>query len=181
MRRIHIPLLLGLACMVAVVGCGRSPSPPPVSPAPPVAAADAPTRADRLRAGLAGLRSVQGRRQWPGRESAYQAYFEGRTLRYLAETVTECSGEFRNHYYFESGGLFYYTGEQAAAADSGATGPAPHVPVVVEWRGTEVARAVRIEHYGEVPLTPAETGAIRRRAAELLSAAQDEQTATGVP
>jgi len=177
MRRLLIPLLLGLA---GFAGCGRS---PPTPPSPPAAAtaADAHARAQQLRAGLPGMKSVHGRRQWPGRASAYQAYFEGRTLRYLEETATDAGGQFQNHYYFEATGLFYYTGEQAAAADSGAMGPAPRVPVIVEWRGAEVVRAVRIEHYGEVPLAAAELAAIRRRAAELASAASDELTATGAP
>lgn len=178
MRRFLATLLLGAVC---VGGCGRQPVPVPAT-APSPARATAEARAERLRAAVADRVPVTGHRQWPGTTSAYRAYFEGSALRYLEETVTEANrGPFQNHYYFDADGLFYYRGEQVAAEGSGAIGPAPRVPVIVEWHGAQVPRAVRIEHYGEDRLPPADVAAIRRRGAELASAAQDEYSARKIP
>ncbi len=139
------------------------------------------TRAAAIRAAAARLPSVTGHRDGPAGEAAWRAFFDGAELALLEESVADPPRPpLENRYYFEHGALFYVEGEQAAEPGSGAEGVAPRVPVVAEFRGVRATRAVRIEHYGPVPLAPDRVQAIQRRAAELASAARDERSAQKV-
>ncbi len=164
-------LILGLA--LAVAGSAGAATEPPASRAAERAASPAAARADAIRAAAARLPSVKGRRHDPAGDTTWRASFDGDELMMVEESVPDRPRPpLRNRYYFEHGVLFYFSGEQAAAAASGAPGPVPRVPVVAEFQGARAVSAVRIEHYGEVTLEPARIAAIQRLAAELANAAR---------
>jgi hypothetical protein len=159
----------------ALAGCGGR-----VPPAAPVAA-DGTARAAALRAAAPGLTALHGRWDEDGSRSEYTAYFSAGRLGYLDERqrIAASPGSLRNEYFFDGGTLFYFSGEQPAADGYGG-GPqalAATVPSLAEFRGAQVLRAVRKEHFGEVPLTPAAIDAIRRHAAALAGAAANERAA----
>jgi hypothetical protein len=167
--------VLILICISATLaGCGRQK--PPVSPL----AADASARAAALRAAAPGLVALHGRWDEPGSRSEYTAYFSAGRIGYLDERQRVApSGSLHNEYFFDDGALFYFSGELPATAGFGG-GPDAVGPVVAslaEFRGAQVLRAVRIEHFGEVPLDAATIGAIRRHAAALAGAAANERAA----
>lgn len=172
--------LLILVPALVFAGCGERP-PAGGAPASPAAAATASARADAIRAAAAGLPSVAGHRDGPGGDAAWRAFFAGDELRLLEESVVDPPGPpLENRYYFEHGALFFYAGQQAAEPGSGAEGASARVPVQAEFQGARATRAVRIEHYGPVPLAPERVATIARRAAELASAARDERNAQQV-
>jgi hypothetical protein len=164
---------------LAAAGCGPK-APAPAAPAPPPAAPPtAAARAAAIRARSATLASVTGHRDTEGLDATWRGYFDGNALLLLEESRADRPRPPLQHrYFYERGTLFYYLGEQPAEAQSGATGPAPRAALRAEFDGLRAVAAVRIEHYGEVRLTPAEIGAIQRRAAELASAAANEHAAT---
>jgi hypothetical protein len=158
-----------------LAGCGgRQP------PAAPVAA-DGNARAAALRAAAPGLTALHGRWDERGSNSEYTAYFSAGRLGYLDERqrLAASPSSLHNEYFFDDGTLFYFSGELPAAAGYGG-GPdalATTVPGLAEFRGAQVLRAVRNEHFGEVPLTPEAIDAIRRHAAALAGAAANERAA----
>jgi hypothetical protein len=163
--------------LLLLAGCGQRHSAP--APAGATASASpkatAETRAQHLLAECATVRRVVGSRDIGGEAIRWRACFRGDELQLLEERAssgTEHSRESR--YYFDGGALFYFAGERAAVPAGGATGPESIAPVIIEFRGAQVIRAVRLEHYGEVRLAPDEPAQIRRRAAELVSAARDQ-------
>jgi hypothetical protein len=168
-------MILGLALAAGVAGAATE---PPASRAAEHAASTAAARADAIRAAARRLPSVKGRRHDPAGDTSWRASFDGDELAMIEESVPDGPRPaLRNRYFFEHGVLFYFSGEQAAATASGAQGPAPRVPVVAEFQGARAVSAVRIEHYGEVPLEPARVAAIRELAAELANAARGARTA----
>lgn len=178
-----------MLAMLGLVACGgRAPpaSAPaaPGAPAPGAATAPAATRAAAIEAAAAADETVRGHWERGAERSTYAAYFEHGQLRYLDETVAVPGAPARhNRYYYENGVLFYLAGEVRAATVVGG-GPgavAPSVPVHLEFHGTKTLAAVRVEHYGEVKLAPAEVEALRRQAAELASAATAEEHAPKAP
>jgi hypothetical protein len=178
-----------MLALLAVVACGgRAPpaSAPegPAAPAPSAATAPAAARAAAIEAATAGYEIVRGRWERGAERSTYAAYFENGQLRYLDETVAAPGAPPRhNRDYYENGVLFYIAGEVRAASTVGG-GPGavgPSVPVRAEFHGTKTLAAVRVEHYGEVKLAPAEVEALRRQAAELASAATAEEHAPKAP
>jgi hypothetical protein len=146
------------------------------------AAASAPAseRADVIRTSAAQWPKVEGRWTRGDSDSRYVAYFDGGELRYLEENLSMGDyGSRQNRYFYEGGALFYYAGEKSSDVP-GSTGPGglpPVVPVVAEFRGPEVVRGVAREHFGEKKLDPAIVEGIRRHAAVLAGAAQDEWSA----
>ena len=169
-------LILGFALLIA--SCSRSPPPAPAARAPDVRAE---ARAAAIRADASRLPSVAGHRDGPAGDAAWRAYFDGTELALLEESIADPPRPpLETRYYFEKGALFFVEGQQAAERGSGAEGVAPRVPLVAEFRGAQATRAVRIEHYGPVPLAPDRVQAIQRRAAELASAARDERSAAKV-
>jgi hypothetical protein len=148
----------------------------------PAAAPSAPgaERADVIRASAAQWPKVEGRWTRGDADSRYVAYFDGGELRYLEENMSMGDyGSRQNRYYYEGGALFYYAGEKSSDVP-GSTGPGglpPVVPVVAEFRGPDVVRGVAREHFGEKKLEPAIVDGIRRHAATLAGAAQDEWSA----
>jgi len=182
---VHRTSLLVLTVVLVLAGCGRAPpGRAPAAPTPAGALASAPAadaRAAAIRAAAPGLASLAGRRDAPGLDASWRAYFAGEELRLIEESVADPPRPpLENRYYFEHGALFFFTGEQPAEAGGGAGGAAPRAALLAEFRGAEAARAVRIEHYGAVRLAPERVVAIARRAAELASAARDERSATRV-
>ena len=177
MRRVAVGVLM----FVAIAGCGEQrPPPPPPAPPPSAAVPDGSARAERIRASTPGLVSVEGRNDRPGAVALWHGWFDGPELKLIEERPAGRDAAHPNRYYFEHDRLFYYDGEQQAAADSGATSPAPRATVLAEFGGRQVLRAVRIEHYGAIRLLPGESTAIWTRAAELASAAHDLHAATAV-
>lgn len=177
MRR--LPAFFLIQATLLATACERAPAPATVpEPAPPtpqrVAAPGAEARAAALRAAAGRYRMLRGRRDHDDYAWEYTAYFEGGQLRYLEAERPAGGASARDGYYFEDGALFYFSGLRPV---SGAGGPAPWVPVRAEFRGALTLSAVRIEHYGEVPLAPAAVAAIRRAAAVLAAAARDEWNA----
>ncbi|MBS0376030.1 MAG: hypothetical protein JSR73_15730 [Proteobacteria bacterium] len=169
-----LPMLLLGALLAA--GCGQRP------PAPPAAAPPAPlpasARADAIRAAASGQPAVEGRRDRADGAATWRAVFAGDAPALVEESVAVPGGApYVNRYYYEQGALFYYAGEQAAEAGSGAAGPFARVAVQAEFDGARARRAVRLEHYGPVPLPPALAQAIAARGAELAAAARDEHSA----
>ncbi len=147
------------------------------SGAAPLPAAE---RAERIRASAAQWPKVEGRWTRGDADSRYVAHFEAGELRYLEENLSMGDyGTRLNRYFYEGGALFYYAGEKSSDVP-GSTGPnglPTVVPVVAEFRGPEVVRAVGREHFGEKKLDPAIVEGIRRHAAVLAGAAQDEWSA----
>jgi hypothetical protein len=137
-------------------------------------------RADRITAAAAQWPKVEGRWTRGDTDSRYTAYFDGERLRYLDERMGMGDyGSRRHRYWFDDGALFYYEGEKSSDVPGG-TKPGmlpPVVPVVAEFRGGEVVRAVAREHYGEKKLDDATVAGIRNHAAALAGAAQDEWSA----
>lgn len=144
------------------------------------ASAPAADRADSIRASAAQWPKVEGRWTRGDTDSRYVAYFDGGELRYLEENMSMGDyGSRQNRYFYEDGALFYYVGEKSSDVP-GSTGPGglpPVVPVVAEFRGPEVVRAVAREHFGEKKLDAALVEGIRRHGAVLAGAAQDEWSA----
>ena len=174
MHRKTLPIL----CFVLLLaGCSR---PPPAA----VAAAspqEASARAAAIEAAASRLTSVVGHRDGPGGDATWRAFFDGSELTLLEESVADAPRPpLENRYYFDKGALFYFAGQQAAEPGGGAEGVAPRIPVVAEFRGLQATRAVRIEHYGPVPLAAERAQGIARRAAELAAAARDERSAQRV-
>jgi hypothetical protein len=178
---VHRILRLILICALPLAACGQRP-PPAAAPLPKVAApVAASARAAALAAAAAGLPSVAGHRDGPDGTAAWRAFFAGDELTLLEESVADPPRPpLERRYYFEHGALFYFAGQQAAEPGSGADGAAARVPVQAEFRGPQATRAVRLEHYGAVPLAPERVAAIAARAAELASAARDERSARKV-
>src|SRR5260221_13515846 len=168
-------LLIRLAAAV-IAACGGK-SAPAVGAAPAAGAApSAAARAATLRAAAMQLKPVHGRRDDGGGPADYTGYFEGEQLRYLEEVLVLAGALLHNRYFFEDGALFYVSGERAAGASvgGGPTALAPNVELRAEFQGARTLAAVRLEHYGEVPLAASEVAAIRSRAALLAAAATDE-------
>ena len=144
------------------------------------AAAPAAERAAQIRASAAQWPKVEGRWTRGDTDSRYVAYFDGGELRYLEENMSMGDyGSRQNRYFYEGGALFYYAGEKSSDVP-GSTGPGglpPVVPVVAEFRGPEVVRAVAREHFGEKKLDATIVEGIRRHGAVLAGAAQDEWSA----
>jgi hypothetical protein len=167
-------VLILICTWATLAACGRQK--PPVLPV----AAGGSARAAALRAAAPGLTALHGRWDEPGSRSEYTAYFSAGRLGYLDERQRLApSGSLHNEYFFDGGALFYFAGELPATAGFGG-GPDAVGPVVAslaEFRGAQVLRAVRIEHFGEVPLDAATIGAIRRHAAALAGAAATERAA----
>ena len=165
---------------LALGACGgRGPAAPSTQAAP---AAGAAARAQALEAAAPALEKLDGRWQRGEEPSSWVAYFERGQLRFLDERVAPPRGApRRNRYYFENGRLFYYAGESPASEGLGGGGDAraPTVPVTAEYSGQRALAAVRIEHYGPVPLAPAEAAAILRQAGELASIATSARGASG--
>jgi hypothetical protein len=161
-------------------GCdGRQAAAPPGAPAPPPAAE---ARAAALEAAAPALEKLDGHWQRGEEPSTFAAYFERGQLRFLDERVAPPrAAPRRNRYYFENGRLFYFAGEVPAAATvgGGADARAALVPVSAEFSGQRALSAVRIEHYGPVPLTLPESAAILRQAGELASVASSAHQALG--
>jgi hypothetical protein len=136
-------------------------------------------RARAIRDAAAAWPKVEGRWTRGAADSRYVAYFDGGELRYLVEDATlGDGGTRRQQYWFDAGELWYYVGEKPSAY--GGTGPGalpPSVPIVAEFRGAEVVRAVSREHYGEKKLDDEAVRGIRAQAAALAGAAQDEWSA----
>ena len=175
------PTRLSILCFALLIaGCSRAPpAGAPGAPAPAQARAE--TRAREIRDAATRLPSVDGHRDGPAGDAAWRAFFDDSGLVLLEESVADPPRPpLENRYYFRDGALFYVEGQQAAERGSGAEGVAPRVPVVAEFHGVQATRAVRIEHYGPVPLAPERVQAIARRAAELASAARDERSARKV-
>jgi hypothetical protein len=171
---------LGLLLLTALGACGGGGPATPATPAaaPPGAAA----RAQALEAAAATLEKLDGRWQRGAEPSSWAAYFERGQLRFLDERVTPPGGAVRrNRYYFDNGQLFYFAGEAPASATvgGGADARAPTVPVQAEFSGQRALAAVRIEHYGAVPLTAAEAAAILAQARELASIVTSAHGARG--
>jgi len=166
---------------LAAVGCGRQPPAPAAAPAAPPAASNAAARAAAIRGRSTTLLSVTGHRDTLGIDATWRGYFDGNELVLLEERRADPPRPpLENRYFYEHGTLFYFLGEQPAERAGGAAGPAPRAPLRAEFDGLRAVAAVRIEHYGEVRLTPAEIATIQKRAAELASAARDEQSALKV-
>ena len=147
-----------------------------------VAAAPAAARAAALVAASAGWPKVTGHWLRGDTDSRFTAWFEHGELRYLDElAVRRAAAPLHGRYYYERGALFYYSGEAPAGAQvgGGATAMAETVPVLAEFDGAQPRRAVRIEHYGEVPLAAAAVTALERQAAILAGVARDEWSAAG--
>lgn len=144
-----------------------------------IATPDGEARARAAREAAANWPKVDGR--WTQRDvdSKFVAHFDGGQLRYLVEEpASPEAGGGRNEYWFDAGELYYYAGEKPSAY--GGTGPGAlpqRVPVVAEFRGAEVVRAISREHYGEKKLDDDTVAALRRHAAALAGAAQDEWSA----
>jgi hypothetical protein len=184
-------LLVGIAlATVALAGCERGTAPetaaPPgeapaaATPAPAAASVSAEDRAASIRDSAAQWPKVEGRWTRGDSDSRYVAYFDGGELRYLEEDLSMGDyGSRRNRYFYEDGALFYYAGEKSSdvPGSSGPGGLPPVVPVVAEFRGPEVVRAVAREHFGEKKLDDAIVAGIRGHAATLAGAAQDEWSA----
>lgn len=150
--------------------------------APAAKATTTPTgeaRARAVRDAAAGWPKVEGRWTRGDADSRYVAYFDGGQLRYLVEDLSLGErGTRRQEYWFDAGELWYYAGEKPSAY--GGTGPGalpPSVPIVAEFRGAEVVRAISREHYGEKKLDDDALRDIRAHAAALAGAAQDEWSA----
>jgi hypothetical protein len=145
----------------------------------PANAPDGEARARAARDAASGWPKVEGRWTRGDTDSRYVAHFDGGQLRYLLEEMSLGDrGSRRNEYWFNGGELYYYVGEKPSAY--GGTGPGalpPTVPVVAEFRGAEVVRAISREHYGEKKLDDEALAGIRRHAAALAGAAQDEWSA----
>lgn len=185
---------------VALQGCGRSADAPAASAAPSAATAPAATtatgapgaapateapasaekRAEAIREASAQWPKVAGRWTRGDTDSKYVAWFDGDRLAYLEEDMNQGDyGRKQQRYWFDDGALFYYTGEGPSALPGG-TAPGslpPNVPVVAEFRGAQVVRAVSREHFGEQKLDPMLVEGIQRHAAALAGAAQDEWSA----
>lgn len=151
------------------------------APAAAPAAPSGETRAREIRAASAQWPKVEGRWTHGDTDSRYVAYFDGGRLRYLEEEMNAgaAGGRRANRYWFDDGALFYYDGEKPSSVPGG-DGPGmlpPNVAVVAEFRGADVVRAVAREHYGEKKLDDATIAGIRRHAAALAGAAQDEWSA----
>ena len=168
MNRAPLVLLL----LAAVAGCSQRPA---ASEVPPRAATPA-ARIEAIRA--ARLPSVSGHRDGPGGAATWRAFFADGELALLEEEIADPPRRpLHNEYYFEHGALAYFRGEQPATPGSGAVAPDARAPVVIEFQGRRATSAVRIEHYGPVPLEPERLAAIEQRAAELAGAAQAEHNA----
>lgn len=171
------------AADVAAAGApATSPATAGAAAATASAAAEVPAaeRAEIVRASAAQWPKVEGRWTRGDTDSRYVAYFDGGELRYLEEDMSMGDyGSRRNRYFYDGGALFYYAGEKSSDVP-GSTGPGglpPVVPVVAEFRGPEVVRAVAREHFGEKKLDAAIVEGIRRHSAALAGAAQDEWSA----
>jgi hypothetical protein len=177
---VYRTLLLTLTLAGLAVGCSRPPPPAAASVTPAAAPAAAPAasvRADAIRSAATRLPNVSGHRDGPGGAAQWKATFAGDELTLIEESVADGPRPpLENRYYFERGTLFYFTGQQAAAPGGGAEGPGARVPLTAEFRGLQPVSAVRIEHYGPVPLAAARIQQIAARAAELASAARDERS-----
>lgn len=184
-----------MAAVLLLGACQRTAEPPPdrTRAGPPAGAAataaatsgsaaseTAAERAERIAAAAAQWPKVEGRWTRGDTDSRYTAYFDGERLRYLDEQMGMGDYGSRHHrYWFDDGALFYYEGEKSSDVPGG-TKPGmlpPVVPVVAEFRGGEVVRAVAREHYGEKKLDDATVAGIRNHAAALAGAAQDEWSA----
>jgi hypothetical protein len=155
----------------------------PAAPATAAPAADAPrpkgapARAAALAAASAAWPKVAGHWLHGDTDSRFTAWFQDGELRYLEEVVVRHgAASLHGRYYFEHDALFYYSGESPAgtAVGGGATAMAARVPVMVEFEGAQLRRAVRVEHYGEVRLDAAAVIELKRRAAALARVARDE-------
>jgi hypothetical protein len=180
---VHRTSLLIVVCALLLAGCGQRPPPAAAPPpaAPPAAPAAARVRAQAIAAAVAGRPSVDGHRDGPGGDAAWRAFFAGDELALIEERVADPPRPpLENRYYFENGTLFYFAGQQTAEPGSGADGAAARVPVLAEFHGAQATSAVRIEHYGAVPLAPGRVATIAARAAELAAAARDEHSARQV-
>jgi len=172
----------GLVLLTALTlgACGgRGPATPAAPAAPPPGAA---ARAEALEAAAATLDKLEGRWQRGAEPSTWAAYFERGQLRFLDERVMPPHGAARrNRYYFENGKLFYFAGEAPASAPvgGGSDARAPTVPVQAEFSGQRTLAAVRVEHYGPVPLTAAEAATVLAQARELASIATSAHAAVG--
>ena len=151
-------------------------------PGAATATAPAAARAAALAAASAGWPKVTGHWLRGDTDSRFTAWFEHGELRYLEElAVRRGATPLHGRYYYERGTLFYYSGEAPAGAQvgGGATAVAETVPVLAEFDGAQARRALRIEHYGEVPLAAAAVTALERHAAILAGVARDEWSAAG--
>ena len=180
---------------VLFAGCQRQPAAPAAAPATgPGGAATAhpgavatrseggkaPARAAAVAAASAAWPKVTGHWLRGDTDARFTAWFEDGELRYLEELAVRRSGApLHGRYYFEHGALFYYSGESpaGAAVRGGATAMAESVPVIAEFDGAQPRQAVRVEHYGEVPLDAAAVIALERRAAALAGLARNEWSA----
>jgi hypothetical protein len=151
------------------------------SPAVALVSRSGEARAREIRAASAQWPKVEGRWTRGDTDSRYVAYFDGGRLRYLEEETNagKTGARRANRYWFDDGSLFYYDGEKPSSVPGG-DGPGmlpPNVAVVAEFRGADVVRAVAREHYGEKKLDDTTIAGIRRHAAALAGAAQDEWSA----
>ena len=171
-----------IVAVLAVAACG-GPAPPGAVPPPaaPAGAPDAAARAAAIEAGLAGLQKVDGTWQRGADRIAYSAYYANGELRFLEERVTVPGGAPRhNRYYFTAGRLFYFDGAvPAGKLGGGGDALAPTLPVRAEFQGARTLSAVRLEHYGAVPIGEPAAAEIRRQAAEIATIAASEQRAEG--
>ena len=171
----------------AARGAGAAPAAAAVAapasvPGAATATAPAAARAAALAAASAGWPKVTGHWLRGDTDSRFTAWFEHGELRYLEElAVRRGATPLHGRYYYERGTLFYYSGEAPAGAQvgGGATAVAETVPVLAEFDGAQARRALRIEHYGEVPIAAAALTALERHAAILAGVARDEWSAAG--
>ena len=144
------------------------------------ASVPAPARAAALAAASAAWPKIAGHWLRGDTDARFTAWFQDGELRYLEEIdVRRDAAPLHGHYYFEHGALFYYSGESpaGAAVGGGTAAMAASVPVVVAFEGAQPRQAVRVEHYGEVPLGAAAVLELQRRAAALAGLARDEWSA----
>jgi hypothetical protein len=176
-------MAVATACLLLVAGCSREPDGPRPHAAPAAAhgrTSDAPPAASSApgvpEASAAGVASVEGRWASGDTESRYVAHFEGGVLRRLEEEQQVGGTRRVQRYWYEDGALARYEGVQPSTLPD-ASGAATAVPVAVELRGADVIRAVAREHSGAKKLDDATIDRIRRHAAALAGAAQDEWSA----
>jgi hypothetical protein len=173
------PFALAAAAALLASGCDRvAPTPTPTTAASGGAAsmpAAGASGAAAVRAAAAAWPRVEGRWTRGDTDSRYVAYFDADALRYLEEDVARgAGGTDSQRYWYEDGALVYFEGVAPSALPG--AGPST-VPVVAEFRGAEVVRAVAREHSGEKKLDAAAVEALRRHAAALAGAATDEWNA----